>query len=734
MPLKSYLIAPFNSGLQNNIEAWLTPEDAFQYLQNAYVWRGRVKKRFGTDYIGSNMLTSRLRYNIGTTDGSGDISTTAPGTIFAIGQMFSIGDEIFTVYQDGALYSTGSGSGTFNNSNGAVVITGASANTIVYYYPSQPVMGLRTRETSNNNYEDLIAFDTQFSYRRVGGAWVQVDSTTWSGDNSDFFWTVNYRGASNYDKNLYAVNYTDADNIKYLPSTTNTWTTLRPQLDSGATRYLDTAKIIVGFKDRLICLNTRETTGGNVQSFVNRARFSQNGDPTSATTSWLDDTPGVGGYIDCSTAQAINTVEFIKDRMIVYFERSTWELVYTGIKNLPFRWQQLNNELGAESPFSIVGFDKAAVGVGNVGVHSCNGVNVERIDGKIPNEVFKIHNGNNGPERVYGIRDYYRELVYWTFPSDLPNPTFPNRILVWNYVNDSWAFFDDSLTCFGYYQKESDITWADLGAVFGTWKNWNQPWNSARNQSQFPDIVAGNQQGFVFICNTELSSNEQSLYITNITYTGKAVTITSINHNLTTSDYVLIQGIEGITNINDSVYTVLVINANTFQIQTSEDPSGSYLGNGRITKIPQLNITSSQWNPGTPIGQQFRMPYMDFLMKKTAFGEVSVDYMIDFSDQNSVYSQIPQPAPTDTEGLVRFPLLGSVGSNVLYTKPEDGSNVQTNAVRLWHRYFLQVQGQTIQVKIFFNDAQMKDLTISQDSDVEIEGIVLYVEPQGRITG
>src|ERR1700691_6267427 len=104
MAFDRFLIGPFETGLQTNVRAWQIMDDAFQKLQNAYVFRGRVRKRFGSRFMGSGWssaqtepLFSRLRINVGTTDGSGDISASLPGTIFKVGQMISIGNEIFTV-------------------------------------------------------------------------------------------------------------------------------------------------------------------------------------------------------------------------------------------------------------------------------------------------------------------------------------------------------------------------------------------------------------------------------------------------------------------------------------------------------------------------------------------------------------------------------------------------------------------------------------------------------------
>lgn len=83
---------------------------------------------------------------------------------------------------------------------------------------------------------------------------------------------------------------------------------------------------------------------------------------------------------------------------------------------------KINTELGAQSTFASVPFDKAVLNVGDTGYHACNGFSVDRIDEKIQKEVFKISTDNNGPTRVCGIRDYNEQLVYWSFPS-VENPS-----------------------------------------------------------------------------------------------------------------------------------------------------------------------------------------------------------------------------------------------------------------------------------------------------------------------
>ena len=136
MPLKRYLIAPYNEGLVDNLKPWLIPDRAFSQLNNAYAFRGRVRKRWGTTYIDNNEsnLSSRLRINIGTTDANGDFPLVppfvVPGTIWQVGQQFSIGTAVFTVVTAGApaplLTTSVVATGMFDTTTGIVSFLGAS--------------------------------------------------------------------------------------------------------------------------------------------------------------------------------------------------------------------------------------------------------------------------------------------------------------------------------------------------------------------------------------------------------------------------------------------------------------------------------------------------------------------------------------------------------------------------------------------------------------------------------
>ena len=162
MAYERFLIAPVESGLQKDLSAWMISDDAFERLNNACIFRGKVKKRFGSYYMGYGatagfgQLHSRLRIAlsggaaVGITDGSGNATGTVPGAKFGVGQMFSIGNIMYTVHQLGApatmLKTDGTTTATYNTTTGEYVFVAAPISTQIYFYSAQPVMGITQYE------------------------------------------------------------------------------------------------------------------------------------------------------------------------------------------------------------------------------------------------------------------------------------------------------------------------------------------------------------------------------------------------------------------------------------------------------------------------------------------------------------------------------------------------------------------------------------------------------------
>ena len=143
------------------------------------------------------------------------------------------------------------------------------------------------------------------------------------------------------------------------------------------------------------------------------------------------------------------------------------------------------------------------------------------------------------------------------------------------------------------------------------------------------------------------------------------------------------------------------------------------MGGGKLSRISNIKILTKQFNPGTPVGQQFVVPYVDFLLNRTATGQISIDYLINTS------SGITIQADVDPDTLL--------GTNVLFTQPEDDQTIQNQQQQIWHRYYIQTEAQFLQLLFFMSDSQMRTPSIAR-SDFELHAMLFYVSPQGRIIG
>lgn len=704
-----FLVAPFKAGLQENVRPWLIAEDAFETMSNAYIFRDRIRKRPGTTLLNdgtssrelaSEQLSARLRISVDTTDGAGNstpgvtVPLTGGSPITAnIGSMFSVGTQMFTVYQaNGAMYSTGAATGTFNTATGAFTITGADPAAAVYFYPALPVMGIVQYETLLVNDEPTYAFDTKFAYQYASNGWLRLGTAFWTGSDSDFFWGRVWRGLNASERYLFATNFyfgstlNDSDPIRYWDGAA--WNNFQPAFTSTvATNTILQARVILPFKNRLVLMNIIENTGvapGTNTQYGNRIRFSQNGSPVSADA-WYEDVAGKGGYIDAPTQEQIVSAEFVRDRLIVFFERSTYELVYTGNEILPFRFQKINDVLGVESTFSVVQFDNYLAGVGDVGIHAASSTTVQRIDNKIPDVVTTISNDNNGAKRVHGIRDYYGELVYWGYME--LSTTFPDKVLLYNYRNNTWAKLDDTFTAFGYFNNQGDRVWqAELDA----WEGLDVPWNSGTLNKGNLSTVAGNHQGYVHFIDIDKNYNDPAMQITAITTPD---TLTVYNHNLRAGDYIELRNMGGVTMVDSEGNPTTITrvftfsDANTIIIDGTTPLSGTYTGGGTVSRVSQPSIYTKQYNFYINEGYCFDVDKVDIHADITALGEIAVQWFINAADQGT---------PLGEQSFETYP-------NIQFYPYELFSE------RVWRTIYPEGEGQFVQFRYFFNDAQMRDI-------------------------
>jgi len=752
-------IRKMETGLVQDRQEFILPEDAFPILENAYIWREQERRREGLTLLGRlrRKFTASSLGNSGASPWTFNIYSTLvpPITPEATAQIepgsvvITIGIIVFTDQGDGTLTSpTPGNSGVINYQTGDVTLThtaGAGvATTITFnYFPGLPVMGLRSRELNSINVEQTIAFDTVYAYRFLNGWQEFIPGTTWTGTDSDFFWSTNYWVGDGNQKIFWVTNFsgTGGDPIRYTNGTQ--WINFSPQINAAADT-LNQCLAMLPFRGRLLAFNTLE--GANLATsvaFTNRIRWAAIGNPFSTASAivtvvnanaWRDDIRGQGGFLDIPTSEAIVAVGFVRDNLVIYCERSTWQLRYTGRTIAPFQIEKVNSELGSESTFSAVQFDTSLIGIGDKGIVECDSFKSERIDIKIPDLVFEFKNDNEGTKRVHGIRDFQQRLAYWTYvynPGDPPNTKFPNRRLVYNYENDSWAIFTDSLTCLGNFQSPVARTWAS--STF-PWSQANFPWLDI--PSQFPAIIGGNQQGYVMYLSSNLQpkvTNDVSLFISNIT--GNVTTptvITSPNHNLSTGQVIKITDIASTdpfaSSLNGNIYGIVLVDENNFQLwiyspSTQQfsipqlDPSGTYIGGGQISLRDNFRIVSKKFN-FLDQGENIQMGFIDILLNNTESGEITLKVYLDYNDSTPI-NILPQNINPQT----------SLPDSFFNTSVPTSNAGGISSLKNWQRVFCPVRGNFITVEWTLSNEQLT--TIAQESDVQIDAQILWLRSAGR---
>ena len=519
--------------------------------------------------------------------------------------------------------------------------------------------------------------------------------------------------------------------------------------DSPLTQYyLVGARMIVPFKDRLLFLGpVIQSSSGSPIYLQDTVIYSQNGtayytsswtgnvfapgtgavqngflpilvpkNQTATPFSYWEDQTGFGGFITAGIDQAINTVSSNEDALIIGFDNLQTRLIYSGNDIVPFNFYIINAELGSSSVFSTINMDQGVITRGNRGYVITGQTSTQRIDVEIPDQVFEIDLLENGEERFCAQRDFVNEWIYFTYPSNTTTgnytTNFPDTTLLYNYRDNSWAIFYESYTTYGAFKKQTGFTWATVGTIYPTWNDWNDPWNAGESSLLQPQVIGGNQQGFVLIKGIGTGEGT-SLYIENFA----SSVVTSPNHNMMLGDYIMISGCIGevSSQVNGKIFSVNNPTTDTFTL----DPpitSATYFGGGLITKFYVPFIQTKQFPSSWGLSRKTRIGFQQYLLSKTENSQITLQIYLS-TDNSNPYNQGPIiPANNSMND-------GLIYSSILYTCPESlnigltPSNINlqmvtaNNQQQIWHRVNTSLIGDTIQLGFTISDTQMRALDV-----------------------
>jgi hypothetical protein len=261
--------------------------------------------------------------------------------------------------------------------------------------------------------------------------------------------------------------------VKYWNGTTmatvaSSWT--------GGSAQLDSARIVLFHRNRLLCLGTKEA--GTVYS----KRWRATGvDPNLASSAiWQSGKL----YGDAPTDESIVWAAIVQDEVFVGFERSLWLLEWRDDYREPFRWRPVSPIDGAASRHAGVAlpFPTVAYIFGRESLFTIGGEGIGRADAKIPD--YAAANAGTYRGRIAsGISRRTHEAL-WCHTTSGGDP---DTCLAWNYESQTWSVYKLPFDRFGTWEVTGSLTVDEIDELVDD-VDWtpDQPWQ----QSGYAQLVA----------------------------------------------------------------------------------------------------------------------------------------------------------------------------------------------------------------------------------------------------
>jgi len=712
-----FLISEFKTGLFEYLEPWIRPQEAFEPLNNAFVYRGALQKRAGYSVFG------RMTYRDTIANGNGGktYSGTLPVHPIVSGSFTPTdGIESFTDNGNGTLTGSAGGTGTINYSSGAWTLSfnanvSSGVAITATYNPNvgtaRPIMGIKRWTNEADGTSKLIVMDTRraavyndgtqtfvplstvsqiiytgdgattsitvatgwaavapyttglapfsisitdgtstitddgagnlssagnfaaggtvnYSTGAVHLAFTAAPATTvnitmtanltgdyFTGTSSNFFNAINWLGDLYMTNNVDQITLFDGTNLSRPPFSITQANRVAFINNIGTCLDMDV------YKNRLLVQRPTIVNAGAQNGLAAQSiRWSAIQVPTNLVA----DVTGNGGELSAPTDDFMQSSEFLRDQLIVLFQNTTWTFRFTGSDFNPFRWDKINSSKSTNAPYGTVDYDERVTAMGAKGLIACDGVNVQRYDIQIIDQFLDIN--QNAFKQCYGLRFDTLNQTWMLYPSEEANSSTSDKVLVYNFLENTWSVYNLPMSCLGIYFVTADKTWNDfapgtpLGNEFPDWQSAEFPWNSYLLQGLAPTLLGGGLDGIVYQMNAGVTDN------------GTAI---------------------------------------------------------------EASITSTRWNPFSQIGQKVQFGWIDFYYQIDNDVPPAVLNLTFFTDNTS--------ATTTTRTLT---LDGPVNSDFA-----------------WKRVYINNIGQFLRM----------NMESSSEANFKIVGMVLWCRPSGRLT-
>lgn len=486
-PYQPFLIAPFKTGLDSDLEPWLVPADAFTEIENGHIHHGYIQRRAGYRFL------ARMSHGQAIS-----AATNASPAVFTVASAaaYNDGDTVTLHYLAGGTWAnlneqsytlanvTATTFTLVDSSGAAIDGTALGAYTAnsgrVASFPGNRIMGI-FRYVDSSNVRVTLVGDTlrvgvyNASTRLIDpldlydiGGTLRTNNDVFSSSDTDYIWAANWQSSGQTNRvyftngKAYQAGTPGTDGLLYYdavnrgaPASPNV-VQFQPSL--GGTNVLYGSKLVFSIRQRLVCLFTFEYDGAATNTFPQRARWCA----AQAPTNWDDTVAGGGGFVDAPTGDHIISARQLQDVIIVHFTDSVWTLRPVPDPALPFRWDKINDFRSCDAKMASVGFDRYSVAVGNRGITATDGVETRRVDDRIQDFVVDDVN-DQAFNKVFCARSYASRRTWFLYPKG--TSTESNAALIYDDESGAYTKYLISMNVLGYGSVSIDYSASDFIAA-----------------------------------------------------------------------------------------------------------------------------------------------------------------------------------------------------------------------------------------------------------------------------
>ncbi|MHC4891352.1 MAG: hypothetical protein ACYTEO_18010 [Planctomycetota bacterium] len=498
--LKAFPILDMKVGKYTRREPWLAPQDAFETLSDCHLKRGVLEKRQGyTEF--AQMLA------VATTTKAPTFQT---NPIMAVANFFDGPTDNLIVFDQNRMnkYLTGASTGVtitaFADYSGTVAGT-VKATAATHGFTTDDIV-THTGTTNHNGtvsvrgtivfkngtvsgtfQDNEILRDDGNNSNIAGQSQGAASDDAFTGDNTNFFhvanWTLSGTSKAYICNNNDPIQKYDGTQLSRLTVDIG---------DDDDVNDITACYLIFVYKERLILFRTQE----DGSDFFQRARWSTVKDPESWPTANFKDAP---------TSDAIVAGGFLGDDLFIWFENSTYRFAYTGDSEDPFEWERISTTDGAAAKNSIITIPllgiNTQIALGPTRVLATDGRTVVGIDEKIPDFALTFTQNSLPYSQSLLLEEERLAMITYADSNAIANADgniYPNRALVLNYEDGSYATYGLPIHTLGKSRLENAVNWLQDT----TWDNYTDPWNLFSAQAGFPTTLMGSQDGKVYQINT----------------------------------------------------------------------------------------------------------------------------------------------------------------------------------------------------------------------------------------